>query len=122
MLPLPRAGTVLPSLSVRSVTDPPLTHVNDGGLDRATASHRVVSVRRMTDLADLAALDATAQADLVHQKELTPRELVAAAIERIERVNPELNAVIHERFDKALADADRVDVDAPFAGVPYLAK
>ena len=73
-------------------------------------------------MTDLAPLDATAQADLVHRKELSPRELVLAAIERIERMNPTLNAVIHERFDKALTDADRVDVDAPFAGVPYLAK
>jgi amidase len=73
-------------------------------------------------MTDLAALDATAQAELVHRKDLTPRELVAAAIARIERSNPTLNAVIHERFDQALADADRVDVGAPFAGVPYLAK
>ena len=73
-------------------------------------------------MTDLASLDATSQAELVHQKDVTPRELVAAAIERIEKLNPTLNAVIHERFEKALADADRVDIDAPFAGVPYLAK
>jgi amidase len=73
-------------------------------------------------MTDLPSLDATAQADLVRQKQLSPRELVAAAIARIERLNPTLNAVIHERFDQALAEADRVDVDLPFAGVPYLAK
>jgi amidase len=73
-------------------------------------------------MTDLASLDATAQAELVRTKEITPKELIEGAIERIERLNPTLNAVIHERFDKALDEADRVDGDAPFAGVPYLAK
>jgi amidase len=73
-------------------------------------------------MTELAALDATAQADLVRNGEASPNELVAAAIERIERTNPTVNAVIHERFDKALAEAGAVDRSAPFAGVPYLAK
>jgi amidase len=71
---------------------------------------------------DLAALDATAQAELVRTKEVSARELVQAAVDRIERTNPTLNAVIHQRFEKALAEADGVDASAPFAGVPYLAK
>jgi amidase len=71
---------------------------------------------------DLASLDATAQAELAHRGEVGPTELVEAAIERIERINPSINAVIHRRFDKALADAAAVDPAAPFAGVPYLAK
>ena len=43
---------------------------------------------------DLAYLDATAQAQLVRNKEVQPIELVEAAIERIERLNPTLIAVI----------------------------
>ena len=39
-------------------------------------------------------LDATAQADLVRRKEVKAIELVDAAIERIERLNPAINAVI----------------------------
>ena len=46
------------------------------------------------DVSELSTMDATAQAELVRRKELTPRELVDAAIARIERVNPTLNAVI----------------------------
>ncbi len=42
---------------------------------------------------DLAPLDATAQADLVRRGEVSPKELVEAAIERIEAVDPQLNAV-----------------------------
>lgn len=40
----------------------------------------------------LAALDATAQAELVRSGELTAEELVRAAIDRIERLNPVLSA------------------------------
>ncbi len=71
---------------------------------------------------DLAALDATGQAELVRRAECTPRELVEAAIERIERVNPELNAVIHPLFDKARRGVDSIPAGAPFAGVPFCVK
>ena len=50
-------------------------------------------------------LDATAQAELVRTGEVTPLELVDAAIARVEQVNPALNAVIHERFDRARDEA-----------------
>lgn len=74
------------------------------------------------DASDLPALDATAQADLVRSGEASPQELVEAAISRIEEVNPELNAVIHELFDEGL-EAARGDVpDGPFRGVPFLLK
>jgi hypothetical protein len=43
---------------------------------------------------ELSTMDATAQAKLVRRRELTPLELVDAAIARIERVNPTINAVI----------------------------
>lgn len=71
---------------------------------------------------DLARLDATAQAELVRTGEASPAELVDAAIERIGRVNPTINAVIGERFEQARAEASRPVRDAPFAGVPFLVK
>ena len=71
---------------------------------------------------ELAVLDAVEQADLVHRGEVSPAELVAAAIERIESLNPTLNAVITPRFERAMAEADAVPRDAALAGVPYLVK
>lgn len=71
---------------------------------------------------NLVDLDATAQADLVRQGQATPRELVEAAIERIEKVEGEINCITHRRYDEARADADSVDPSAPFAGVPCLTK
>jgi amidase len=74
----------------------------------------------MTD--DLAFLDATAQADLVRNGQLSPVELVDAAINRIEKLNPELNAVIHPRFDQARDEAAAALPDGLFRGVPTLFK
>ena len=74
----------------------------------------------MTD--DLAHLDATAQADLVRTGAATPLELVDAAIARVERLNPTVNAVIHERFERARTEAADVLPDGPFRGVPILVK
>jgi amidase len=71
---------------------------------------------------ELATLDATAQAELIRSGEASPRELVEAAIARIEALNPELNAVIHTLFDEALAEADGELPDGPFRGVPFLLK
>ena len=71
----------------------------------------------------LARLDAIAQADLVRRREVSPLELTEAAIARIVRVNPQLNAVIHPRFDAARAEARAVvPGSAPLAGVPFLVK
>jgi len=74
----------------------------------------------MTD--DFEWLDATAQADLVRRGEVTPSELVDAAIARIEARNPVLNAVITPLFDKARATAAGELPDGPFSGVPFLLK
>lgn len=72
---------------------------------------------------DLAQLDATAQAELVARRECTPGELVEAAIERIERVNPRLNAVVVRLFEQARAAAASPDLpQGPFRGVPLLLK
>ena len=40
-------------------------------------------------------------AELVRRGEVSPAELVEAAIERIERHNPVLNAVVHKAYDEA---------------------
>ena len=72
-------------------------------------------------MTDLARADATTQAALVASGEITPDELVEAAIERIARVNPQLNAVIHDRSARAREEAADA-ADGPFRGVPFLVK
>ena len=73
-------------------------------------------------MSDLASLDATGQAELVRRGEVTPAELVEAAIVRIEKLNPQLNCVITPLFDKARAQAAGSLPDGPFRGVPFLLK
>jgi len=68
---------------------------------------------------ELAELDATAQAELVRHGDVSPIELVDAAIERIERVNPQVNAVVIPLFDRARRDGAR---SGPFTGVPIVLK
>ncbi len=67
-------------------------------------------------------LDATAQAELVRSRQASPTELVEDAIERIERVNPQLDAVIRDRFADARKEAAGDLPDGPFRGVPMLLK
>ena len=76
----------------------------------------------MSKLDDLAFLDATAQAELVRRKEVQAIELVEAAIERIERLNPGLNAVVTKMYEQARGVATGELPDGPFAGVPFLLK
>ncbi|MGH8012307.1 MAG: amidase [Candidatus Binataceae bacterium] len=72
---------------------------------------------------EFANFDATEQAELVRQKDVTPLELVDAAIARIEAINPQLNAVITPLFEKARAQAkNNSNPSGPFGGVPFLMK
>jgi amidase len=71
---------------------------------------------------ELRDLDAVAQAELVRRREVTPLELVDAAIERIERVNPKLNAVVTPMFELARETARGTLPDGPLRGVPFLLK
>src|SRR5215217_1668319 len=67
---------------------------------------------------------ATELADLVRAGDVSSRELVETSLERIEALQPELNAFVYTDSDGALAAADAVGAgDArPFAGVPIAIK
>jgi len=76
-------------------------------------------------MTDYSEYDATGLADLVRRREVTAAALVEAAIERIERHNPLLNAVVHKAYDLARALAaqqPRPGVGGAFQGVPMLLK
>src|SRR5580658_1086764 len=70
---------------------------------------------------DYAKYDGVGLADLVRRREVTPAELAQAAIARVERHNPTINAVIYQAFDEARAKAGALP-DGPFRGVPFLVK
>ncbi len=59
-------------------------------------------------------------------KEISSLELTRACMERIEKLDPKLNAVVHRNFDRALEEAKKVDTMGTFnhilTGIPYLTK
>ncbi len=74
-------------------------------------------------------LDATAVASGIRNREFSAREAVTACLERLDAVNPLLNAVVEIRADAALAAADRSDQAlakgsklGPLHGVPVTIK
>jgi amidase len=67
---------------------------------------------------ELAFLSATEQAELVRRGEVTPVELVETYLERIERLDPVLNAFVTVCGEEARAAADGELPDRPFRGVP----
>ena len=76
----------------------------------------------MHGFAEYVNYDGLGLAELVRTREVTATEILEAAIARIERLNPTLNAVITKVYDAARAEAQALDADAPFAGVPFLLK
>jgi len=78
---------------------------------------------------DFGAASASDIARAIRAKQASSREVVAACIARIERVNPGLNAVVATRFEAALDDADAADAATargvsvgPLHGVPVTIK
>jgi amidase len=80
-------------------------------------------------MTDLWRLSAIKLADLVRRRKISAREASAAALLRLETVNPRLNAVVEYRPDLIAEQADAVDRKVgrgedpgPLAGVPVTVK
>jgi amidase len=71
---------------------------------------------------EVAFFDATSQAELIRRKELTASELLEAMIRRIEDINPRINALVTPMYEEARACAKSVQLNAVFAGVPFVLK
>jgi len=79
---------------------------------------------------ELISLDAIALGELVRKKKVKPTELLEVTIQRIEKINPKLNAVIHKMYDPARETAVNWNNAIQkgnaggviFCGVPFLLK
>jgi amidase len=76
----------------------------------------------MTGFNEYDKYDGLGLAELVRCGEVSPQELLDAAIERVEQHNPALNAVILKMYDLARAALSEGLPDGPLAGVPFLLK
>src|SRR5690606_22148357 len=81
-----------------------------------------VSARSAMSLAEYASYDATGLAALVRRGEGPPAELLETAIEAVEALNPQLNAVVIRCYDMARRAIAEGLPDGPFRGVPFLLK
>jgi amidase len=66
--------------------------------------------------------DGLGLADLIAKKEITPLELLRAVRQRVDALNPKLNALCHLFFDKAEAQISHSLGIGPFRGVPFALK
>ena len=73
---------------------------------------------------DLMFAPATELAGMVRSGEISARELVEISLERIEELNPALNAFVDVDAERALATAEQIGPgdERPFAGVPVAIK
>lgn len=54
--------------------------------------------------------------------EIRSRDIVSAIRDRVEALNPALNAYVHRDWDAVLAEADRADLSLPLGGIPVAIK
>ena len=80
----------------------------------------------MSGFAEYDDYDGLGLAALIRGGEISAAEALDAALTRIDRLNPTLNAVVHTHIERARARAhvplSDLGPDAPFAGVPFLLK
>ncbi len=76
----------------------------------------------MAAFKEYADYDALGLGELIAKKQVTPQEVLEAAIERIEALNPKINAVVQKSYDEARAVIRAGLPSGPLAGVPYLMK
>ncbi|MEZ5926804.1 MAG: amidase [Hyphomicrobiaceae bacterium] len=76
----------------------------------------------MADFKEYESYDGLGLAELVRQKQVTPAELLDAALVRVERYDPKIGAIVHLQADVARKRLAHLPADGPFAGVPFLLK
>lgn len=67
-------------------------------------------------------MDALTISKAIRTKKISPLEVMQETIKTIERFNPIYNAIVRERFEKAINEAKTVDLNKPFSGVPIVLK
>jgi len=71
---------------------------------------------------DYCSFDATGLAELVSKREVSAKELAQLAADAVDKVNPELNAVIEVFVDRVAGLDESTIPDGPFKGVPFFLK
>jgi len=100
--------------TIVSTLDQPPTHAADAA--------REESVTLSGLAAEYDQYDGLGLAELVAKRQVTPLELLNAVRQRLDAINPKINAVAHAFFDRAAAQIKGGLVAGPFKGVPFALK
>ncbi|MFO7884492.1 MAG: amidase [Desulfobacteraceae bacterium] len=71
---------------------------------------------------DYESYDAVELADFVRTGQIHPSEILEAAVDRIERLNPHINAVVRKMYDQAEKSIEKGLPKGTLQGVPFLLK
>ena len=96
-----------------------------GGVCAAAAMPSSIDAVQLPPPTDLLTATLSEASELIRTKKVSPKELTAACLARIERMNPALNAFITVTAEQATADAQRAEADimkggwrGPLHGIP----
>jgi amidase len=95
---------------------------NNKNLSYGVENKKSVKERDMGNFKEYDQYDGLGLAELIRKKEISAEEVCNEAIDRIERLNPQLNAVILKMFDTARETLKAGLPEGPFRGVPFLVK
>ena len=116
------AGDAMPASTRREFLGTAAAALAGASLPAVARTASADTAKVAAPLDEFAALDALAQAELVRKKQVTPLELVNAAIVRVEKLDPQLNSVVSAPSTRCAQCAAEPAGDGPFAGVPFLVK
>lgn len=94
-----------------------ITMLKSSSTDAATANNLSSGLA-----ADYDKYDGLGLAELIAKKQIAPLELLHAVRQRVEAINPKINALCHLFFEKAEAQIRQGIADGPFHGVPFVLK
>jgi amidase len=87
----------------------PLTTASAASAREQSSARSPSAIGKPDEICDLSAVDMAAR---LRRRDLSAREVMAAHLARIERVNPKVNAIVTLVAERAMADAARADEQA----------
>ena len=87
-----------------------------------SAEHVSASAADSTALSDYDGYDGLGLAALVSKRQVSTQELLETAKQRVEQLNPAINAVVYRMYDEAATAISAGLPSGPFTGVPYVLK
>jgi amidase len=76
----------------------------------------------MANFTEYSNYDGLGLADLIRRKEVSPTEVLEAALDAAARIDPQINAIVYDMTNEATRTIEQGLPDGPFTGVPFVIK